>query len=320
MTGHGYDSGRLDLPFTGICTFAKRPFVGDWSRLEADVAVLGAPFDAGTQWRAGARFGPRAVREASTLFSFGHAGSYDHEDDAVYLPATVRIVDMGDADIVHTDTVASHANIEAGVRAALGSGALPVVIGGDHSINIPVIAAFDGQGPIHIVQIDAHLDFVDVRHGVRFGHGNPMRRAAERDHVTGLTQIGIRNVSSTAREGYDDARAMGSDILSVRQARRLGPEAVVAHIPLGAKVYVTIDIDAFCPSIAAGTGTPSHGGFLYYDVLEMLQALARRHEVVGIDLVEVAPDYDPSGSTAILAAQLLLNFLGFVFHARGAGR
>ena len=278
---------------------------------------MGAPFDFGTQYRAGARFGPRAVREASTLFSFGHAGAYDHEDDCTYLGGDVRMVDIGDADIVHTDTQTSHANIERGVRAILAAGALPVVIGGDHSINIPCINAFDDQGDIHILQIDAHLDFVDVRHGVRNGHGNPMRRAAEKPYVTGLTQLGIRNVSSTTREGYEDARAMGSDILSVRQVRALGVAQVMARIPQGARLYVTIDIDAFCPSIAPGTGTPSHGGFLYYDVLELLQAAANRHEIVGIDLVEVAPDYDQSGSTAILAAQVLLNFLGFIFHARG---
>jgi len=257
------------------------------------------------------------VREASTLFSFGHAGAYDHEDDATYLGGEVRIVDLGDADIVHTDTVKSHANIEYGVRKVLEAGALPVVIGGDHSVNIPCINAFDGRGPIHILQIDAHLDFVDERHGVRFGHGNPMRRAAEKPYVTGLTQLGIRNVSSTAKEGYDAARKMGSDILSVRQVRKLGRNGVIARIPEGARIYVTIDIDGFCPSIAPGTGTPSHGGFLYYEVLEILQAVANRHEVVGIDLVEVAPDYDPSGSTQILAAQVLLNFLGFIFHARG---
>ncbi|MFL4471076.1 agmatinase [Tateyamaria armeniaca] len=312
-----YDTGRLNLPFVGISTFGKRPYVEDWDSLDADVAVLGAPFDAGTQWRPGARFGPRAVREASTLFSFGHGGAYDHEDDATYLPNTVRIVDMGDADIIHTDTTGSHRNIEAGVRAALAAGALPVTIGGDHSINIPCIRAFDDQGDIHVLQIDAHLDFVDERHGVRHGHGNPMRRAAEQDHVTGLTQVGIRNVSSTAREGYEDARAMGSDIISVRQARDLGPRGVIRYIPDGARVYITIDIDAFCPSIAPGTGTPSHGGFLYYEVLEMLKMVARRHDIVGIDLVEVAPDYDPTGSTAILAAQVLMNLLGFVFHARG---
>ena len=313
-----YDTGRLNLPFVGISTFGKRPYVEDWSKIDADVAVMGAPFDFGTQFRAGARFGPRSVREASTLFSFGHAGAYDHEDDCTYLPAAVRIVDIGDADIIHTDTARSHANIKTGVQAMLAAGALPVVIGGDHSVNIPCIQAFEGQGDIHIFQIDAHLDFVDERHGVKVGHGSPMRRAAELPYDTGLTQVGIRNVSSTSREGYEAARAMGTDILSVRQARALGPTGVVARIPKGARVYVTLDIDGFCPSIAPGTGTPSHGGFLYYEVLEMLQAIAKNHEVVGMDLVEVAPDYDPTQSTSILAAQILLNFLGFIFHARSA--
>ena len=314
---NAYESGRLNLPFVGISTFGKRPYVEDWSKIEAEVAVLGAPFDFGTQFRAGARFGPRAVREASTLFSFGHAGAYDHEDDCTYLPRSVRIVDIGDADIVHTDTARSHANIRKGVEAILKAGALPVVIGGDHSVNIPCIEAFEGQGDIHILQIDAHLDFVDERHGVRVGHGSPMRRAAEKDYVKGITAVGIRNVSSTAKDGYDAARTMGDDILSVRQFRALGAEAVAARIPKGARVYLSLDIDGFCPSIAPGTGTPSHGGFLYYEVLELLQHVARNHEVVGMDLVEVAPDYDPSQSTQILAAQVLLNFLGFIFHAKG---
>mgnify|MGYP000082513282 CR=1 FL=1 len=316
MSEHGYEAGRLNLPFVGISTFAKKPYVGDWDAIDADVAILGAPFDFGTQWRPGARFGPRAVREASTLFSFGHAGAYDHEDDATYLGGDVRIVDIGDADIIHTKTTESHLNIEYGVRKILEAGALPVTIGGDHSINIPCINAFSDQEPFHVVQIDAHLDFVDERHGVTEGHGNPMRRAIEKPYVTGMTQLGIRNVSSTAKEGYEDARARGSSILSVRQVRKLGTEAVLERIPKGERVYVTIDIDAFCPSIAAGTGTPSHGGFLYYDVLEILQGLAERNDIVGIDLVEVAPAYDPTESTQILAAQVLLNFLGFIFHVR----
>lgn len=320
ISDHSYESGRLNLPFVGISTFGKREYVSDWDRIDADVAILGAPFDFGCQWRSGARFGPRAVREASTLFSFGHAGAYDHEDDATYLGGEVRIVDLGDADIIHTKTEESHANIEYGVRRILDAGALPVVIGGDHSINIPCINAFSdygaAKGPIHVVQIDAHLDFVDERHGVTAGHGNPMRRAVEKDYVSGMTQLGIRNVSSTAKEGYEDARSRGSDILSVRQVRKLGTEAVLERIPACARYYVTIDIDAFCPSIAPGTGTPSHGGFLYYDVLEVLQGLSKRGDVVGIDLVEVAPAYDPSESTQILAAQLLLNFIGFIFHNR----
>lgn len=317
MSKHGYESGRLNLPFVGISTFAKSPLCLDWDAIDADVAVMGAPYDFGTQWRSGARFGPRAIREASTLFSFGHGGAYDHEDDVTYLPADkVRIQDIGDADIVHTDTLKSHANIEFGVRKMLAAGALPVVLGGDHSINIPCVAAFSDQEPIHIVQVDAHLDFVDERHGVRFGHGNPLRRAAERSYVTGLTQVGIRNVSSTAREGYEDARRMGSDILSVRQFRQLGVEQVLERIPAAKRYYVTIDIDGFDPSIAPGTGTPSHGGFLYYEILELLAGLAKRGDVVGIDLVEVAPDYDHTGTTAILAAQVLLNFIGRIMHQR----
>ncbi|WP_050928748.1 agmatinase [Aestuariivita boseongensis] len=317
MAGHGYEGGRLNLPFVGICTFGKYPYVDDWNAIDADVAVMGAPFDGGTQWRSGARMGPRAVREASTLFSFGHAGAYDFEDDVTYLdPAKVSIVDIGDADIIHTDTMRSHANIETGVRKILAANAMPVVIGGDHSINIPCINAFDDQDPIHVIQIDAHLDFVDERHGVRFGHGNPMRRAAEKPYVTGLTQIGIRNVSSTAREGYDDARRMGSDIQSVRHVRTMGTEAMLRRIPAGQRYYLTIDIDAFDPSIAPGTGTPSHGGFLYYEVLELIDGIAQRGDIVGLDLVEVAPDYDPTGSTSILAAQVLMNTIGRIMHHR----
>lgn len=321
MSENQYEKGRLDLPFVGICTFGKSPLCLDWDAIDADVAVMGAPFDCGTQWRAGARFGPRSIREASTLFSFGHSGAYDFEDDVVYMPANeVRMVDIGDADMVHTNTEKCHANIEYGVRKILKAGALPVVLGGDHSINIPCIAAFEGQEPFHVVHIDAHLDFVDERHGVRHGHGNPLRRAAEKSVVSGMTQIGIRNVSSTAREGYAQAREMGSDIISVRQLRKLGIQGVLDRIPKGVRYYLTIDIDGFDVSIAPGTGTPSHGGLTYYEGLELFAGLAGQGDVVGIDLVEVAPDYDHTGSTAILAAQLLLNTIGRVMHQRKVKR
>ena len=317
MSGHGYETGRLNLPFVGLCSFGKYPYQPDWSAIDADFAVLGAPFDFGTQFRAGARFGPRGIREASTLFSFGHAGAYDHEDNITYLAADeVRIVDIGDADIVHTDTVKSHTNIETGVRAILAAGATPIVLGGDHSVNIPCINAFSDEEPFHLVQIDAHLDFVDERHGVKCGHGNPMRRAAEKSYVTGLSQIGIRNVSSTAKDGYDDARRMGSDIQSVRQFRAMGVAGMLNRIPADQRYYVTIDIDGFDPSIAPGTGTPSHGGFLYYEILELLDGLTKQGNVIGVDLVEVAPDYDQSGSTTTLAAQMLLNFIGRIHHNR----
>jgi agmatinase len=207
------------------------------------------------------------------------------------------------------------------VRKILEAGALPVVLGGDHSVNIPCINAFAEDcaknGPIHIVQIDAHLDFVDERHGVRYGHGNPMRRAAEKS----LCQRPLADSASATspprpRRAMRMRAPMGSDILSVRQIRALGTQAVLERIPAGARYYVTIDIDGFDPSIAPGTGTPSHGGFIYYEVLEILSALARRGDIVGIDLVEVAPDYDHTGGTAILAAQVLMNLIGRIMHAR----
>ncbi len=310
-----YDKGRLNLPFVGICTFGKYPYQEDWNNIDADVAILGAPFDFGSQFRSGARMGPRGIREASTLFSFGHSGAYDHEDDVTYLPAeTTKIVDLGDADIIHTDTLNSHKNIKEGVKKILQSNAIPIVLGGDHSINIPCIDAFENINKFHLIQIDAHLDFVDERHGVRFGHGNPMRRASEKNFVTGMTQIGIRNVSSTAKEGYIDARARGSSIFSVRQFRNLGIKNILKTIPKNKNYYISIDIDAFDPSIAAGTGTPSHGGFYYYEILELIDSIIKHGDVIGMDLVEVAPDYDLTFSTSTLAAQLLMNAIGRILH------
>jgi len=315
--GNNYDQGRLNLPFVGICTFGKYPYISDWDEINADVAVMGAPFDFGSQFRTGSRMGPRGVREASTLFSFGHAGAYDFEDDITYLPSdSTRIVDIGDADIIHTDTIKSHANIKFGVKKILAANAIPVVIGGDHSINIPCIDAFENEEPIHLIQIDAHLDFVDERHGVKYGHGNPMRRASEKEFVSGMTQIGIRNVSSTAKEGYVDAREKGSKIFSVRHVRQMGLNKILDEIPKGKRYYITIDIDAFDPSIASGTGTPSHGGFYYYEVLELIDGIIKQGSVVGLDLVEVAPDYDVTNSTSTLAAQLLMNTIGRILHHR----
>ena len=300
MTDNTYDQGRLNLPFVGICTFGKYPYLEDWDNIKADVAVMGAPFDFGSQFRSGARMGPRGIREASTLFSFGHGGAYDHEDDITYLPSdSTKIVDIGDADIIHTDTIKSHENIKFGVKKIIEAKAIPVILGGDHSINIPCIDAFEDQESIHVIQIDAHLDFVDERHGVRYGHGNPM---------------GIRNVSSTAKEGYIDARAKGSKIFSVRHLREMGIDKILEQIPKDKRYYITIDIDAFDPSIASGTGTPSHGGFHYYEILELLDGIIKQGKVVGLDLVEVAPDYDLTNSTATLAAQLLMNTIGRILH------
>ena len=317
MSEFSYENGRLNLPFVGHCTFAKAPVCTDWDAIDADVAVLGVPNDMCCQYRPGARFGPRAIREASTLFSFGHGGAYDHESDETYLTnEQVRIVDAGDADIIHSDAAQSHSNTEFAVRKILKSGAMPVILGGDHSITIPAMRAFDSYDDIHVIHIDAHIDYVDERHGVKEGHGNVMRRASEHDFISGITHLGIRNVSSSNRSDHEIARENGSDILSVRHVREMGLDALMSRIPKGKNYYISIDIDGFDPSIAPGTGTPSHGGFTYYEIQELMQRVASHGTVVGLDLVEVAPPYDPAGVTSTLAAQLLMNTIGFIFFER----
>ena len=139
-------------------------------------------------------------------------------------------------------------------------------------------------------------------------------KSFRKKYVSGLTQIGIRNVSSTAKEGYVDAREKGSKIFSVRHLRKLGTNKILEQIPKNKRYYITIDIDAFDPSIASGTGTPSHGGFYYYEILELLDGIIKQGSVVGLDLVEVAPDYDLTNSTSTLAAQLLMNAIGRILH------
>ena len=308
----------MDLPISGICSFAKQPICTDLDQLDADVAILGAPLDMGTMYRSGARFGPRAIREASTLYAFGPEGAYSPEDDQYHLSReSVRIVDAGDADIIHTDVAGSFANIEKAVRKILARGALPVVLGGDHSVHIPCIRAFSDQPPVHVVQVDAHLDFGKDQEGVTFGHNQPLRRTSELSHVTGMTQIGIRNFTFSGRGSYEEARAAGSEIVTMRRARELGMAGVLQLVPEGRRYYCTVDIDGFDPAIAPGTGSPSPGGFLYDEVIDLLRGLARRGQVVGVDLVEVAPPYDATGATSLLAAQLLLRFLGYVFVENG---
>jgi len=194
------------------------------------------------------------------------------------------VVDIGDVDIVHTDQLLSLNRTREAVEV--------------------------------VVQIDAHLDFVDERHGVRFGHGNSMRRCLELPHVSSMFQLGIRGVSSTAKSGFIDAGKMGSTVLSVRKVRELGMATVAERIPQGARVYISIDIDGLDPSIAPGTGTPSHGGFVYYEVKDLLRHIIGRSRLVGLDLVEVSPPYDPAGVTTTLAARLVLDAMGFAMKSK----
>ncbi|MCQ6278586.1 agmatinase [Bacillus sp. EB600] len=306
----------LNLPFTGICTFGKYPVCPDLDKLDADVAVIGVPNDMGTQWKSGARMGPRGIREGSTLYSFGLNGAYDIEKDIMYLGPKWKVVDCGDVDMVHGDIIQCHENTEAAIRKIVAKGAMPVVLGGDHSITIPVGKALEELGPFHVIQIDAHLDWADHRSGQRYGHGSCIRRLSEMDHVQKIFQFGIRGISSSIKEDVDAAREYGSVILSPRQMRKMGIENVLELIPKGEKYYITLDIDGLDPSVAPGTGTPSPGGFIYDEVNELLEAIAKRGQVIGFDLVEVAPPYDPAGMTGQVGARIALDLLSFVLKER----
>jgi agmatinase len=306
----------LNLPFTGICTFGKYPVCPDLDQLDADVAVIGVPNDMGTQWKSGARMGPRGIREGSTLYSFGLNGAYDIEKDIMYLGPKWKVVDCGDVDMVHGDIMQCHENTEAAIRKIVTKGVMPVVLGGDHSITIPVGKALEELGPFHVIQIDAHLDWADHRSGQRFGHGSSIRRLSEMNHVQKIFQFGIRGISSSLKEDVEAAKEYGSVILSPRQMRKMGVENVLELIPKGERYYITLDIDGLDPSIAPGTGTPSPGGFIYDEVNELLEGIAKRGQVIGFDLVEVAPPYDPAGMTGQVGARLALDLLSFVLKER----
>ncbi len=300
---------KMNLPFTGFPSFCKMPICEDWNAIDADVAVLGIPFDMSTQVKPGARYGPRGIREASTL---DDASYYDFDFDEVFLE-DVRIVDCGDVDMIHMDPGQNLINAYDAVREISKTGALMVILGGDHAVTTPVVRALEDRGPFHVIQFDAHLDFCDERFGVREGQGNPMRRVSEMEHVSGITQIGIRGPGSSSRQDFDDARAYGSTIISSREFRRIGIERILERIPKGVKYYITIDCDVLNPALAPGTGSPTPGGLDYYDLTDTLLGIAGRGQVIGVDFCEVAPMYDLTGTTTMVAARALVELLAAVF-------
>ena len=176
----------------------------------------------------------------------------------------------------------------------------------------PAIRAFAGCGPLHVVQFDSHQDFQNERHGVRFGHGNVMRRASELPYVIGISQIGLRALQKY-REPLDAARRYGVRTVTASELRRRGPRAAAGCVPPRAQCYLTLDIDALDIAVAPGTGTPEPGGLTFGEMRDAVRAIARRSRIVGLDLVEVSPPYDWAEVTARAAARLLLDALSAIF-------
>jgi guanidinobutyrase len=272
-----------------------------------DACFVGVPFDIGTSNRPGARFGPRQIRAESCLIRPYNMATRAAPFDSL------RVADVGDVAINTFNLAASMTLIEEAYDAIASEGARPLTLGGDHTIVLPILRALRKKhGPLGVVHIDAHADVNDTMFGEKIAHGTPFRRVVEEGLVEGgrVVQIGLRGTGYTA-EDFDWPRRQGFRVVQAEECwhRSLAPLMGEVREQLGkGPVYVSFDIDGLDPSFAPGTGTPEIGGLSVIQALEILRG-CRGLEVVGGDLVEVAPAYDLSGNTALVAANLLYEML-----------
>jgi agmatinase len=303
---------RVNRPYVGVPTFLRSKLVEEPSALEAMIAVLGVPFDEGSPFLPGSRMGPRAIREHSLRFA-GRHGFHDVETGRDYLGEEVSrglIADVGDADIYPTNPERTFEALTDLTRSVLRQGALPLVLGGDHSISFAVVRAF--EEPIHVLQFDAHCDYAPITEDLRFTNGHAFRHIAAMRHVSGLTQIGIRSLR-TSPEQVRDILADGNRIITMGAFRAMRPQDVAASLPEGTRCYVSIDIDVLDMSLVPGCVSGEPNGMSYMELRDTLRAIAARLDVAGFDLVEVNPVLDVgTGATAYLGAHTAIEFLGHI--------
>ena len=317
----------FDLPtYVGSASFMKLPWITDPVELAArkpDVAIIGAPFDDAVSHRSGARFGPRAIRQAQYTSGSINSLQLDIEPFEV-----LDVVDAGDANIVPAWIDRAHALIYRKVHEVAGTGAIPIVLGGDHSITWPsatAVAEIRRPGSIGIVHFDAHADTANDDWGVLAGHGTPMRRLVESGAVAGrnFVQVGLRGYWPPV-ESFEWMKAQGLRYHFMREIEERGAEAVIAQAIDEALdgpdfIYLSLDIDVIDPGLAPGTGTPEPGGLLPREVLRAVRRIASAVEVAGMDIVEVSPPYDHSEVTAMAGNRLALELISALAAKRQAG-
>ena len=290
--------------FAGISTFMRLPHIPDPSRL--DVALIGVPFDGGTSYRAGTRFGPRHIRQQSALIR-----PYNPVLDISPFDR-LRVADFGDLSVNPLSLEDTFQQITAGLKTVLGLGAIPMCVGGDHSILLPILRAVHAaHGPVALIQFDAHSDTWDQYWGMKYSHGTPVRRAIEEGLLAEpyILQVGLRGQLYDVHD-LDFARQHKISMITAEEFHQHGLALFRKKLRAfqGREVYFSLDIDVVDPAVAPGTGTPQVGGFTSAQVLDLVRSLADL-DIVGCDLVEVSPQYDSAEITSLLAANLLFEQL-----------
>src|SRR4029078_11238952 len=312
MPSRQLDSGKSPR-FAQPATFMRLPYQTDLTGV--DVAMLGVPFDSGTAYPSGARLGPREIRAQSSLI---RPYSYFQKISPF---ERLTIVDAGDVDAPPVGIEPAYAAIESPVARILAAGAAPLIVGGDHSISLPVLRAVARvHGPLALVQFDAHIDTWGDYFGGKYFHGSPFRRAIEERIIAPqqYVQIGIRGPMYGEDEDFRYQREQGVTTIDIGMVKRDGVERTMARVReiVGDRaLYVTFDIDSVDPAYAPGTGTPEVGGLTSYEAQELLRALAGLR-LVGCDVVEVAPSFDGPGHTTSLADATLMFELLCIFAMR----
>ncbi len=303
-TNSGNKIGQVDATvvprFAGAATFARLPRIDEVTK--ADIAVVGIPFDAGTSYRPGARFGPAHIRESSRLLR-----PYNPAQDASPF-ALAQVVDAGDIAVNPFNIELAVQQIEDGVDELLDEGMKLVTLGGDHTIAYPILKSLHKKhGPITVIHFDAHLDTWDTYFGAPLTHGTPFRRASEEGFIDleSCLHVGIRGPLYADTDLSDDKK-LGFEVVTSIDMDKLGVEGVIKRMlaRVGDKpVYVSIDVDVLDPAFAPGTGTPEMGGLSSREMLALLRALETVN-LVGADIVEVSPQYDSAQITGFAAAHM----------------
>ena len=226
-------------------------------------------------------------------------------------PSKARKTGIG----IAKDVAGNHARSEAAVKKILAAGALPIILGGDHAIPIPVFRAYEGRGPITLVQVDAHIDWRDIFHGVSDGLSSVIRRASEMDHINEIYQIGLRAAGSARPEEVDAALKYGAHLIPDIELQEIGMKSVLDRIPDGGQYYLTIDADGVDPTIMPAVAGPAPGGVNYPQMRTLIQGLVNKGKVVGMDVVEITPSRDLNGITAVTAGRFICNLIGTAVRA-----